>query len=205
MCYRKHTSDFNVQKDESKLLHKNQHKGRTLRIFIYSFYIIGTVRNTTTVTSNTMTKAFIRPLGLLMIFLYCTLSGLAGVYNEWILKKQYTESLHIQNIYLYTYGFLLNSIPAVGIPLISSRSFRQMNPFKGFSIYTWLVISTQALNGLFMSVVIKHTSNIVRLFVISFSLIVTTLLSVLVLHMTLNFYFFISCVAMMWALWLYHS
>lgn len=169
------------------------------------WFVKGNITNSAVASTNTMTKMFIHPLGLPMIFVYCTLSGLAGVYNEWILKKHYVQSLHIQNIYLYTYGSLLNFIPAVGIPLIVTQSFHQLNPFKGFSIYTWLVIITQALNGLFMSVVIKHTSNIIRLFVISFSLIVTTILSVLVFHITLNFYFFISCIAMISALWLYYS
>lgn len=140
-----------------------------------------------------------------MIFVYCTLSGLAGVFNEWILKKHYTVSLHLQNIYLYTYGFLFNLVPSICIPLLTSQSFYQINPFKGFSIYTWLVIGTQALNGIFMSVLIKHTSNIIRLFVISFSLIVTSVLSVVVFHITLNVYFFISFAAMICSLWLYYN
>jgi len=148
---------------------------------------------------------YIRPLGLPMIFVYCTLSGLAGVYNEWILKKYYSESLHVQNIYLYTYGSLLNLVPTIGIPLLTLQSLDQFNLLKGFSIYTWLIIVTQALNGLFMSVVIKHSSNIIRLFVISFSLIVTTLLSVIVFHLTLNFYFAISFASMIFALWLYYD
>jgi probable UDP-sugar transporter A4 len=140
-----------------------------------------------------------------IFFCECTLSGLAGVYNEWILKKYYSESLHVQNIYLYTYGSLLNLVPTIGIPLLTSQSLDQFNLFRGFSIYTWLIIVTQALNGLFMSVVIKHTSNIIRLFVISFSLIVTTLLSIIVFHLTLNFYFVISFASMICALWLYYA
>jgi hypothetical protein len=154
---------------------------------------------------NDMTKMYIRPMGLPMIIIYCTLSGLAGVFNEWILKKHYTVSLHLQNIYLYSYGSLFNLVPVIGIPLLASRSLLQINPFEGFSIYTWLVIATQALNGIFMSILIKHTSNIVRLFVISFSLIVTTLLSLVVFHLALNIYFFISFAAMMCALWLYYT
>ncbi|CAF1599047.1 unnamed protein product [Rotaria magnacalcarata] len=115
------------------------------------FYSLGNVTNSAVLSMDNTTKMFIRPLGLPMILLYCTLSGLAGVYNEWILKKYYTQSLHLQNIYLYTYGSLLNLVPAVGIPLLVSGSFHQLNPFEGFSIYTWLVIVTQALNGLFMA------------------------------------------------------
>jgi hypothetical protein len=155
-------------------------------------------------SQDRMNTMYIRPLGLPMMLVYCTLSGLAGVSNEWILKMHYSESLHLQNIYLYTYGTLLNLIPAFGIPLLVSDPLYQVNPFKGFSIYTWLVIATQALNGLFMSVLIKHTSNIIRLFVISYSLIVTIVLSLALFHLTLNFYFVFSFAAMMCALWLYY-
>lgn len=151
-----------------------------------------------------MSRMYINPLGFPMIFIYCTISGLAGVYNEWILKKYYSESLHIQNIYLYTYGSLLNFIPGVLIPIYTSKSFYEFNIFKGFSIYTWLIIITQSLNGLFMSVVIKHTSNIIRLFVISFSLIVTTILSVIVFNLILNIYFFMSFASLIFALYLYY-
>lgn len=152
-----------------------------------------------------MNTMYVRPLGLPMIIIYCTLSGLSGVFNEWILKKHYSVSLHLQNIYLYLYGSLFNLIPAIGIPLFTSQSLRQINLFEGFSIYTWMIIATQALNGIFMSVLIKHSSNIIRLFVISLSLIVTTLLSIAVFNLLLNIYCFISFAAMMCAIWLYYT
>ena len=140
-----------------------------------------------------------------MIAVYCTLSGLAGVYNEWILKKHYSDSLHLQNIFLYSYGTLLNFVPAMSTSLVVSHRVYFLNPFRGFSLYTWLIVFTQALNGLFMSVVMKHSSNIVRLFVISFSLIVTALLSLFIFHMSFNIYFFVSLLTMTGALSLYYS
>jgi probable UDP-sugar transporter A4 len=148
---------------------------------------------------------YIHPLGIPMIIIYCTLSGLAGVYNEWILKKYYSQSLHLQNIYLYSYGTILNLIPAVSSAMIISRTGQVFNPFRGFTFYTWIIVLTQALNGLFISVVIKHSSNIIRLFVISFSLIVTTLLSLVIFHISFNIYFFISFMTMICSLSLYYS
>ncbi|CAF4427691.1 unnamed protein product [Rotaria magnacalcarata] len=152
-----------------------------------------------------MPEMYIRPLGVPMIAVYCIFSGLAGVYNEWILKKHYTESLHLQNIFLYTYGTLLNLFPAVVSAVAKSGSGHIFNPFDGFSFYTWLIVLTQALNGLFMSVVIKHSSNIIRLFVISFSLIVTSFLSWFIFHITFNMYFYVSFLTMGCALSLYYS
>jgi probable UDP-sugar transporter A4 len=148
---------------------------------------------------------YISPLGILMVAIYCTLSGFAGVYNEWILKKHYTESLHLQNVFLYSYGTILNFIPAMTTAMLQSQTAPFFNLFRGFSFYTWLIVLTQALNGLFMSVVIKHSSNIIRLFVISFSLIVTALLSFFIFHIHFNIYFFISFGTITSALSLYYS
>ncbi len=152
-----------------------------------------------------MPEMYIHPLGIPMIVIYCILSGLAGVYNEWILKKHYTESLHLQNVFLYSYGTILNLIPTLSSSMLTSQTTQFLNPFRGFTFYTWLIVITQVLNGLFMSVVIKHSSNIIRLFVISFSLIVTALLSFFIFHISFNIYFFISFVTMTCALSLYYS
>ena len=145
-----------------------------------------------------MSEMYIRPLGIPMIIIYCAFSGLASVYNEWILKKHYNKSLHLQNIFLYSYGTILN--------LISLTTTSQtVYLFHDFSFYTWLIVLTQVMNGLSMSVIIKHSSNIVRLFVISFSLIVTALLSWTIFHVTFNIYFFISFITLTCSLTVYHS
>ncbi len=173
-------------------------------------YSIGTLKNSSTILKSTtdsniiIQEMYIHPLGIPMIAIYCTLSGLAGVYNEWILKRNYNESIHLQNIFLYTYGTFFNLVPAVSLMIKNSQTIDHLNLFHGFSLYTWLIVFTQVLNGLFMSVVIKHSSNIIRLFVISFSLIVTTVLSLVIFHINFNIYFFISFGTMMCALSLFY-
>ena len=175
---------------------------------IYSF---GTLKNSsfvskTIIDSNiVMKEMYIRPLGIPMIAIYCILSGLAGVYNEWILKRNYNESIHLQNIFLYTYGTFFNLIPTINSIRTTSESIYHLNLFQGFSVYTWLIVFTQVLNGLFMSVVIKYSSNIIRLFVISFSLIVTAVLSWFVFHINFNIHFFISFFTMIGAISLYYN
>lgn len=174
-------------------------------------YSFGTLKNSSSNSksfsdsSTIIREMYIRPLGISMMVVYCTLSALAGVYNEWILKRNYTESIHLQNIYLYTYGTVLNLIPAISSMMKSSQPINHWNFFHGFSIYTWLIVFTQVLNGLSMSVVIKHSSNIIRLFIISFSLVVTTVLSVLVFHIDFNLYFFVSVVIMICAVSIFYT
>lgn len=140
--------------------------------------------------------------------IYCILSGLSGVYNEYLLKRGYSECIYLQNTYLYFYGSIFNLIAYFFETSYSStidgsifNSFDQF--FKGFSIYTWALVATQVLNGILMSIVMKHSSNITRLFVISCSLIVTTVLSILVFSLKLNGYFYFCFSLIMISLFLY--
>lgn len=151
--------------------------------------------------------------------IYCIFSGLSGVYNEYLLKKNYSECIHLQNAYLYSYGCLFNligyffeiniidrsttSIAEDSLTESSAISFLFGNFFNGFSIFTWAIVCTQVLNGFLMSLVMKHSSNITRLFVISCSLVVTTVLSVIVFSLKLNIYFYFCFTLIMFSMYLY--
>lgn len=140
--------------------------------------------------------------------IYCILSGLSGVYNEYLLKRGYSECIYLQNTYLYFYGSIFNLIAyffeTSYLSTIDSSIFNSFDQFfKGFSIYTWALVATQVLNGILMSIVMKHSSNITRLFVISCSLIVTTILSILVFSLKLNGYFYFCFSLIMVSLFLY--
>ncbi|CAF1349357.1 unnamed protein product [Rotaria sp. Silwood1] len=194
-----------------KRLIKQQWFALILLFFGGLTYSLGTYKNSSFIskpmTNSTiiMQEMYIRPLGIPMIVIYCTLSGLAGVYIEWILKRYYNESLHLQNIFLYTYGTFLNLISAISMMITTSKTINNLNLFHGFTFYTWLIVITQVLNGLIMSVIIKYSSNIIRLFVISFSLIITAFLSFFIFHINFNIYFFISFVTIICAFSLYYA
>ncbi|CAI9730977.1 UDP-sugar transporter SLC35A4 [Octopus vulgaris] len=143
--------------------------------------------------------------GLFMIVLYCFISGLSGVYTEYILKQNSQSSLHLQNILLYSFGIVLN----FGMWTIQASNHYEekdsFSLFKGYSIYTWIIIITQAVNGLIMSAVMKHASNITRLFIISCAMLITTVLSILIFNLQLNIYFGCAFICVIIALALYHT
>lgn len=141
-------------------------------------------------------------LGLGMISIYSTISGMAGVYTEYILKGKYETSIHMQNGLLYIFGIILNgSIWVFG----TARGEESWNLFKGYNTYTWLLVFSQAIIGLIMSAVMKHASNITRLFLISCAMLVTTFLSVLIFHLHLNAFFCAAFFLVFIALYLYHK
>ena len=50
---------------------------------------------------------YIISLELLLFILYCLISGLSSMYTELLMKRQ-RLSLALQNLFLYTFGVLLN-------------------------------------------------------------------------------------------------
>jgi len=141
--------------------------------------------------------------GLAMMLSYCVFSALAGVYSEYILKKQQQHSLAVQNVILYIFGVMCN-----GFLYLLTRDQLGTNDqgfFKGYSILTWVIIGTQAINGLIISAIMKHSSNITRLFVISSSMLVSTALSMLIFDLNPNFHLVVACILVISALIMYHK
>ncbi|KFQ46528.1 putative UDP-sugar transporter protein SLC35A4, partial [Nestor notabilis] len=135
-------------------------------------------------------KLHITLVGLVLISVYCLISGLSAVYTEAILKSQVLP-LSLQNLFLYFFGVLLNLIGYFW-------SSPEGGFLEGFSSWVLVIVVSQALNGLIMSVVMKHSSNITRLFIISCSILVNALLSVTLFNLQLTHLFFIavSCIGL---------
>ncbi|XP_061442763.1 probable UDP-sugar transporter protein SLC35A4 [Rhineura floridana] len=184
----------------SMFLHQRLTLRKWLALFLLTaagaFYTYGGLQDPQHVPASDM-KLHITSLGLLLIFLYCLISGLSAVYTEVVLKNQ-NLPLNLQNVYLYFFGVLLNVI----IHLSSSSATGLLG---GFSIWVLIIIVSQALNGLIMSVVMKHSSNITRLFVISSSMMVNALLSVLLFNLHLTTFFFLSVLLISLAVYLYYG
>ncbi|XP_004643339.1 probable UDP-sugar transporter protein SLC35A4 [Octodon degus] len=148
------------------------------------------------VAASTM-PLHVTPLGLLLLVLYCFISGLSSVYTELLMKRQRLP-LALQNIFLYTFGVLLNlglhagSGPGPGL-------------LEGFSGWAALVVLSQALNGLIMSAVMKHGSSITRLFIVSCSLVVNAVLSAVLLRLQLTVTFFLATLLIGLAVRLYYG
>ncbi|CAD7670047.1 unnamed protein product [Nyctereutes procyonoides] len=88
---------------------------------------------------------YITPLELLLFILYCLISGLSSMYTELLMKRQRLP-LALQNLFLYTFGVLLNlGLHAGGSP--------GPGLLEGFSGWAAFVVLSQAVNGLLISAV----------------------------------------------------
>jgi probable UDP-sugar transporter A4 len=172
------------------------------------FYVFGNLKSKVGENTESLDKIlgemFITKLGIVMIIAYSFISGFSGVYSEYLLKVNFANTIHTQNIYLYSFGTIFNLITAYTSSESSmDSSIFSLTIFNKFNFFTWFVIFTQVFTGFAMSIVMKHASNITRLFIISSSLIVTTILSVMYFNLQLNFYFFGAFSAIMIAIYFY--
>ncbi|MCI4381603.1 hypothetical protein PGIGA_G00253970 [Pangasianodon gigas] len=135
--------------------------------------------------------------GLLLVLLYCFVSGLAAVYTEKVLKSQRLP-LSLQNLFLYIFG--------MGINLTSHfySSGTEQAFLDGYSALVWVIVAGQAANGLLMSVVMKHGTGITRLFIISSAMLVNSVLSWWLLGLQLTPFFLLPVLMIAVAVNLYY-
>ena len=171
------------------------------------FYLIGNLKSSvvplirhqnTTIVSSYAMETYITDTGVLMMIIYCLISGLTGVYTEFILKANLSDSLFLQNIYLYTYGSIFNLLT-----YIFEQPDHKQGFFVGFNIFTWIIIVTQIYNGLIMSILMKYSNNIVKLFVVALALFVNIFFSIILFSLELNIYFCLVFAATLAALYIY--
>ncbi|XP_029917374.1 probable UDP-sugar transporter protein SLC35A4 [Myripristis murdjan] len=143
-------------------------------------------------------KLHVTAWGLFLVLVYCFVSGLAAVYTERVLKSQQLP-LSLQNLYLYMFGVAVNGVTSLS-SVANEKGF-----LEGYSAAVWVIVAGQAVNGLLMSVVLKHGSGITRLFVISCSMLVNAVLSRAVLGLQLTPLFLLPVSMIGLAAYLYYK
>ncbi|CAL5383112.1 unnamed protein product [Camellia sinensis] len=101
--------------------------------------------------------------GYMLGILSACLSALAGVYTEFLMKKN-NDSLYWQNVQLYTFGAIFNMARLL---LDDFRGGFHRGPwwqrlFNGYSITTWMVVLNLGSTGLLVSWLMKYADNIVK-------------------------------------------
>ena len=126
-----------------------------------------------------------RAVGLVaVIFAACT-SGFAGVYFERILKGS-DVTLWVRNIQM--------GIPSVLIALLTVyiedySEVRNKGFFVGYNAMVLLVITTQAVGGLIVAVVVKYADNVLKTFAASFSIVLSCIISAIIFDFRPNLIF----------------
>ncbi|XVE77246.1 hypothetical protein DITRI_Ditri13aG0046700 [Diplodiscus trichospermus] len=144
--------------------------------------------------------------GYMLGILSACLSALAGVYTEFLMKKN-NDSLYWQNVQLYTFGAIFNMARLV---LDDFRGGFEKGPwwqrvFNGYSITTWLVVLNLGSTGLLVSWLMKYADNIVKVYSTSMAMLLTMVLSVFLFSFKPTLQLFLGIIVCMMSLHMYFA
>ena len=95
-------------------------------------------------------------VGGLLSVVSSLLSALGGIYNERLLNRRPSASIHWQNIQMYVWGVGFN---ALGAWMKDGEGIVANGPLAGFDSAAWAVVICNALNGLAISAVCTRTRH----------------------------------------------
>ncbi|XP_077367575.1 CMP-sialic acid transporter [Festucalex cinctus] len=124
-------------------------------------------------------------LGLMAVIIAVLCSGFAGVYFEKVLKSSDT-SLWVRNIQMYISGI---AITFIGVLANDGEKVMEKGFFFGYTPGVCFVVFLASVGGLYTSVVVKYTDNIMKGFSAAAAIVLSTVASVVLfgLHITATF------------------
>lgn len=144
--------------------------------------------------------------GYMLGVLSACLSALAGIYTEFLMKKN-NDSLYWQNIQLYTFGSIFNLAKLI---VDDFRGGFENGPwwhriFNGYTVTTWLVVLNLGSTGLLVSWLMKHADNIVKVYSTSMAMLLTMTLSTFLFDFKPTLQLFLGIVICMMSLHMYFA
>jgi len=175
--------------------------GKRLQLFKWSSILslavgVGMVQISRAPDSHSATDNFM--LGLFYAIISALCSGSSGVYFEMMIKKKTATdtpgrqgkppSLWLRNIQLAFFS-LCFAIPSVYM----SPKFNSTEPLKAFDKVVWGLGLNNAVGGLLVALVVKHSNNIQKSFSNAISTVLATVLCIPLFGFEPSFLFAIGC------------
>jgi len=104
------------------------------------------------------------PMGYVLITTMCTLSAIAAVYSENLLKNT-GQSIHLQNLQMYAWGVFFSFL---GLQMEGASDMALYT--AGYSTPVFLSIIMLSMTGLMTSAVMKYADNMIKLFALACSM-----------------------------------
>ncbi|XP_042469075.1 CMP-sialic acid transporter 1-like isoform X1 [Zingiber officinale] len=144
--------------------------------------------------------------GYMLALLSAWLSALAGVYTEYLMKKN-NDSLYWQNVQLYIFGSIFNMarllLDDVRVGFENGPWWRRL--LSGYTITTWLVVLNLGSSGLIVSWLLKYADNIVKVYSTSMAMLLTMVLSVFLFSFKPTMQLFLGIIICMISLHMYFA
>lgn len=115
-------------------------------------------------------------LGLVILILMCLCSTSSSIYTEINYKKTHELSIFFQNMVLYVYGILVNTL---WLFATDSENIANNGFFYGMDGPAMVVLTAQASMGVSLSFIFKYLDNIVYVIALTVSMFITAMLSII--------------------------
>ena len=138
---------------------------------------------------------------ILFLLFQASLSSFAGVYNEFLLKKDVNMDVNEQNFYMYTFALFFN----LGFGLATNPDYYTSGRVVS-SVNSWFVATVVcgAMTGIAASLVLKFINVIVKAFASATEVLITAVLAALFLGEALTIKDCVACCIVMVAIYMYY-
>ncbi|XP_034555208.1 CMP-sialic acid transporter [Notolabrus celidotus] len=138
-------------------------------------------------------------VGFIAIAIAVLCSGFAGVYFEKVLKSSDT-SLWVRNIQMYLSGIL---VTLIGVFINDGDHVMEKGFFFGYTPWVCFVVFLASVGGLYTSVVVKYTDNIMKGFSAAAAIVISTVASVILFGLQITFSFTTGAILVCVSIYLY--
>lgn len=138
-------------------------------------------------------------VGFVAIGIAVLCSGFAGVYFEKVLKSTDT-SLWVRNIQMYLSGIV---VTLIGVFVTDGDKVLEKGFFFGYTPWVCFVVFLASVGGLYTSVVVKYTDNIMKGFSAAAAIIISTVASVVLFGLQITFTFASGAILVCVSIYLY--
>lgn len=138
---------------------------------------------------------------LFMLF-QASLSAFAGVYNEFLLKKEITMDINEQNFFMYSFALIFN----LGYGVVHNPDYYLSGQvFSNLNSVLLLIIIIGATVGIVTSLILKFINVIVKAFASACEVLLTAVFAYFLLNEQLTYQDFIACVIVMLSIYVYYT
>ncbi|KAJ3606859.1 hypothetical protein NHX12_026377 [Muraenolepis orangiensis] len=138
-------------------------------------------------------------VGFIAIAIAVICSGFAGVYFEKVLKSSNT-SLWVRNIQMYISGI---AITLFGVYVTDGGRVVEKGFFFGYTPWVCFVVCLASVGGLYTSIVVKYTDNIMKGFSAAAAIVLSTVASVVLFGLKITFTFAAGAMLVCVSIYLY--
>ena len=142
-------------------------------------------------------------VGIGLVVVCTTISSLAGIYSEFVLKRQANSNFLHQQLHFYSYGILVNGLTLFikDRPSLSSAGAF----FAGYNRWTAASIAFIACMGLATATIFKFLDNVMNVYTQAVAMIITTAVSVACLGFKLTVAFVCGATVCLLAMYIYNA